>query len=460
MNARVTVRCDRPFSPNGTCVVYWMQRAQRGIDNPALDVAVAAANELKVPCIVFFAPIPFYPHANARHYAFLAQGISDIAADLAQRNIGFVLRRWPDHHLLKFCEEVRPALIVGDENPLREPAHWRELVATKVADKLGIPFWTVDADVIVPSKLIDKAQYAARIIRPKLALQLKTFLREPENLSATARVGTGLCPVQNLETLPPTITFDELTLDWPLERSVQPVTSFRGGTREGMRLLRDFVRHKLSHYDRDRNHPEVDGTSRLSPYLHFGHISPIRVALEIQNADAPESEKQAFLDQLITWRELAVNFVLHNSSYDTFDCAEPWAKKSLKAHERDERPYLYYADQLESAETHDALWNAAQRQMVTEGWMHNYMRMYWAKKILEWTPSAAEAYAIAVHLNDKYFLDGRDPNGYAGIAWAIAGKLDRPWFDRPIFGLIRYMGGKSMEKKFDVKAYVERYRQG
>jgi deoxyribodipyrimidine photo-lyase len=434
-----------------------MQRAQRGVDNPALDVAVAAANFLGKPILVFFAPIPFYPHANARHYAFLAQGLADISADLHNRGIGFVLRCWPDHQLLKFCEEVRPALIVGDENPLREPANWREAVTMKVADRLGIPFWTVDADVVVPSRMIEKAQYAARIIRPKLALQLPIFLREPENLRANVpciEAGAAPFPKGGCES---SITFDELTHGWPLDRSVPPVSSFRGGAREGLRLLREFVKDKLSRYDRERNHPELGGTSRLSPYLHFGHISPVRVALEVQRADAPESEKQAYLDQLVTWRELAVNFVKHNPHYDSIDCAEPWAKRTLNAHARDERPYVYSDRQLEDAETHDELWNAAQRQMVTEGWMHNYMRMYWAKKILEWSASPAAAYATTVRLNDKYFLDGRDPNGYAGIAWAITGKLDRPWFDRPIFGQIRYMSATSVAKKFNAASYVRRY---
>jgi deoxyribodipyrimidine photo-lyase len=446
-----------------------MQRAQRGVDNPALDVAVHAANELRKPVVVFFAPIPFYPHANLRHYAFLAEGIADIAADLTRRNIGFVLRRWPDHHLAGFCEEVRPVLVVGDDNPLRGPARWRE----KAAEQIRVPLWTVDADVVVPSKLIEKAQYAARIIRPRLQLQLPAFLQKPEN--PRARVawsvltqfrpnGTGHSPVPTLAvatlavaTLDADISLDELTRGWPLDRSVGPVRSFRGGTREGMRLLREFVRHKLPRYSRDRNHPELDGTSRLSPYLHFGHISPVRLAWEVQQSDAPEAEKKAFLDQMITWRELAVNFVRTNPHYDSLDAAEPWAHRTLDAHARDGRPALYTARELENAETADPLWNAAQRQMVTEGWMHNYMRMYWAKKILEWTPTPREAYELAVHLNDKHFLDGRDPNGYAGVAWAIAGKFDRPWFERPVFGTIRYMSATAAARKFDATSYIRNH---
>ena len=179
------------------------------------------------------------------------------------------------------------------------------------------------------------------------------------------------------------------------------------------------------------------------------------MALAVRNADAPKAEKDRFLDQLITWRELSINLVRFNPNYDNFECGEPWAHRTLAKHAKDPRPVLYTAKQMENAETHDALWNAAQRQMVHRGWMHNYMRMYWAKKILEWSRTPAQAHATAVMLNDKYFLDGRDPNGYAGIAWSIVGKFDRPWFERPIFGLVRYMSGQSTGKKFDSKKYIE-----
>jgi len=441
---RVTVRRTGPPDPAGTCVVCWMQRAQRGLDNPALDVAVEAANVLVKPAVVFFAPVPFYPHANLRHYRFLAQGIPDIAERLEKRNIGFVLRRFPDHSLLKFCEQVRPALVVGDENPMREPESWRRTAAKK----LSLPLWTVDADVIVPTKLLEKQQYASHIIRPRLQAQLGRFLVPPKNPKAKVAWKRP----EGLQSLDP--QFD-ITQDWTLDKSVGPVSSFRGGTNEALRLLKDFIRQGLQEYSTNRNKPELNGTSRLSPYLHFGHIGPITVALAADRADAPTPDKEAFLNQIITWRELAVNLVRFNPNYDNFECAEPWAHRTLAAHAHDDRPVLYSEQQLEDAETHDPLWNAAQIQMVTTGWMHNYLRMYWAKKILEWSPSAAQAFQIAVRLNDKYELDGRDPNGYAGIAWSIVGKFDRPWFERPIFGQIRYMSGGSTGKKFDSKKYIQ-----
>jgi deoxyribodipyrimidine photo-lyase len=441
---RVSVRRSGPPDPDGACVVYWMQRSQRGVDNPALDVAVETANVLRKPVVVFFAPVPFYPHANLRHYRFLAEGIADIAAVLAKRNVGFVLRRYPEHSLLRFCEEVKAAIVIGDENPMREPEAWR----AKAARKLKVPLWTVDSDVIVPSRLLEKAQYAAHIVRPRLLAQLPGFLIASRN--PKAHIGWKK-PIRVVS-----LPFDfDMTQGWRLDRTVSPVSGWQGGTNEGLRLLRKFVAHNLNGYTSRRNKPELDGTSRLSPYLHFGHLSPTRVALAVEKVDAPKVDKDAFLNQLIIWRELSVNLVRFNLDYDNFECGEPWAHRTLTKHLRDPRPVLYTEKQLEHGETHDLLWNAAQMQMVNTGWMHNYMRMYWAKKILEWSRSPAEAYRNAVWLNDKYELDGRDPNGYAGIAWSIVGKFDRPWFERPIFGQIRYMSGASTGRKFDSKKFIQ-----
>jgi len=448
-NPRVTARRHGPPDPEGTCVVYWMQRAQRGFDNPALDVAVEAGNALGKPVVAFFAPVPYYPHANLRHYRFLTEGIPDLAQDIRARGVGFVLRRHPEHSLLTFCDEVRPCLVVGDENPMREPRSWRE----KAAERLRVPFWTVDADVIVPSKLLEKEQYASHIIRPRLQARWPEFLRPLTN----AKAKYPWKKPANLTALPD--DFD-VTDGWKLDRSVNPVKEFRGGSKEARRLLDEFVKKKLKGYGVLRNKPETDSTTRLSPYLHFGHIGPHTIALAVQKADAPKADKEAFLNQLLIWRELAVNLVHFNSNYDNFECGEPWAHRTLAAHAKDPRPIVYTEKQLESAETHDPLWNASQMQMVNTGWMHNYVRMYWAKKILEWVKSPAEAYQIAVRLNDKYELDGRDPNGYTGIAWAMVGKYDRPWFEREIFGQIRYMSGASTGKKFDSKKYIRQQLGG
>ena len=443
---RIAVRRQGHPDPDGGCVVYWMRRSMRAEENPSLDIAIRAANSIEKPIVVFFALVPV-ANANLRHYTFLIEALAELPTELREKNVGFVLRRYPNHSVAKFCSEFRAALLVTDENPLRGP----EQRLQTVVRQLRIPVWSVDSDVVVPSKLIPGKQYAARIIRPKLMKLRGEFLTPSRSIAAKVSWK------QNLTSMP----CDLSVLDgMKIERSVQSAPSIRGGTREAKRLLREFVNKKLAGYPERRNHPEDDGTSRLSPYLHFGNISPVTIAREVLKADAPNQAKEAFLGQLITWRELAINFVRHNELYDSIECAEPWAARTLAKHATDPRPVLYTEKQLENANTHDPLWNAAQTQMVEQGWMHNYMRMYWGKKILEWTRSPAEGFQIAVRLNDKYELDGRDPNGYAGIAWAIAGKLDRPWFERLIFGQIRYMSGASTGKKFDSQAYIAQHSLG
>ncbi|MGH9537102.1 MAG: deoxyribodipyrimidine photo-lyase [Terriglobales bacterium] len=441
---RITVRKGGPPANDGRCVVYWMQRAQRASDNPALNLAVKVANELGKPVVVFLAPVPFYPHANLRHYRFLAEGIPDIAEELSKRNIGFVLRAYPEHSLLKFCDEVRPAMVVGDENPMREPERWR----VTVAKKIRVPLWTVDADVIVPSKLLLKEQFAARTIRPRIHALLDEFMAPQKNLTAHVRWN----PPRGLGSLRPD---EDFVTGWKLGGSVPPVAAWHGGSKRALGLLRGFVRNRLADYPGARNHPEQNGTSRLSPYLHFGHLGPHTVALAVQESNAPARAKAAFLEQVIVRRELSVNFVRFNPAYDSIECLEPWAQRSFSKHARDARSVVYSEQQLEQGATHDPLWNAAQKQMVLTGWMHNYLRMYWAKKILEWSPSVSEAYQRAVRLNDRYELDGRDPNGYAGIAWAIVGKHDRAWSERPVYGKIRYMSPASTGRKFDSRRYIE-----
>lgn len=443
---RVAVRRGGAPDPDGRCVVYWMQRAQRGLDNAALDVAVDAANALDLPVVVFFGLMPGIPNANLRHYQFVVDGLPDIAEALGARGVGLVVRRYPDHRLARFAAEVQAALIVGDENPLRTAESWRRAVAAESR----VPLWTVDADVIVPSALLHKEQYAARTIRPRLHRLLDQFLvpgREPtafRRWRAPARLA-ALAPTGAL--------LDGL----PVDRSVAAVVGVRGGSAQGAKRLRRFVRERLAGYRQNRNRPELDATSRLSPYLHFGQLGPRKVALAVRDADAPAPDRAAFLEELIVRRELAVNFVRFNPAYDRLESCEPWAQETLRRHRRDPRPLRVSAARLEAADTPDPLWNAAQRQLVVEGWMHGYLRMYWAKKILEWSDSPEAAFARAIELNDRYLLDGRDPSGYAGIAWAIGGKHDRAWGpERPVYGKIRYMSLGSTSRKFDARAYVSR----
>jgi deoxyribodipyrimidine photo-lyase len=368
-DVRVTVRKGGTPDPEGLCVVYWMQRAQRALDNPAPNVAIEAANFLRKPVVVYLGLVPFYPNANLRSYTFLVQGIRDISEGLRQKNAGFVLRRWPDHRLDRFSTQVQPCLVVGDENPMREPERWRKVAA----DRLRVPLWTVDSEVVVPSTLLGKEQYAARTIRPRIHALLDQFLISPGN--PKARIPWQ--PFRRLESLS---INGNLLAGFPIDTSIQPVLTFQGGTRAALNSLARFVRERLKGYATQRNHPDLDGTSQLSPYLHFGHLGPHTIALTVKNANAPHQDREAFLEQLIVRRELAINFVKFNPKYDRLQSVEPWALRTLKEHKRDERAQLYTAQQLEDAETHDPLWNAAQQQMVLSGWMHGYLRMYWAKR--------------------------------------------------------------------------------
>ena len=443
---RVTIRRRGAPDADGDAVIYWMQRAQRAVDNPALDVAITAANLLRKPLVVFFGLNPFVERANLRHYTFLAEGLADLAAGVAARRGTFVLRAHPHHRLAPFLEEVRPAMVIGDENPLRQAEGWR----AAMADAVRVPLWTVDADVIVPTALLETEQYAARTIRPRIHRQLATFLDESPEPKVRLN---GFAAPTRFAAPATTAILDGL----PLDRRVGPIDTFHGGTVAARSALSQFIKTRLGHYDEDRNRPERSGTSALSPYLHFGHIGPREVARAVMRSGAPEASVAAFVEQLVVRRELAVNFVRFNAAYDRLDGCEPWARQTLRRHSLDVREHLYSASEFEHAATADPLWNAAQLQMVNTGWMHNYVRMYWGKKILEWSASPAEAFATAIMLNDRYEVDGRDPNGFTNIAWSIGGKHDRPWPERRVYGTIRSMSFGSTSRKFDAARYIEQY---
>jgi deoxyribodipyrimidine photo-lyase len=461
-DARVTVRRGGPPLPDGQCIVYWMQRAQRGRDNHALDKAIAVGNALGLPVVAYFAGIKNFPHANLRHYAFLNQGLPDIAEHCAERGVGFVMRRAPHEDHMQFFSDVRAAMVVGDENPMRVPEQWRVTIANALG-RQKIPFWTIDADVVVPSKLLEKAQFSAAVARPRLYGALGEFLVPYTNPHAAH-------PWNHPNNLNADDPHADITHGWTdFDRSVLPVEAWTGGHKAAIKRLHHFCNRLLAGYNDDRSRPEVDGSSKMSPYLHYGHIGPQTIALAVDDAakanpaiakanPGEKSARDSYINELIVWRELSVNFVRYQADYDNPNCADDWAKQTIAEHDGDEREVLYTTAQLERAETYDELWNAAQLQMVRYGWMHNYLRMYWAKKILEWTPNVAAAMKAGVYLNDKYELDGRDPGGYAGIAWSMLGKFDRAWFDRPIFGKRRYMSGGSTGRKFASELYIQQMR--
>lgn len=445
-HARVReLRGGLPDSEGG-CVLYWMQRAQRGTSNAALNLAIALGNALRLPVLAAFGLTAAYPGAQRRHYRFLLDGLLETRDALAARGVPFVVRLGdPATVALEVAAEIRPALVIGDENPVRVGQAWR----TRVAEGLSVPFRLVDADVVVPSSHFPKEEYAARTIRPKIHKVLREYLKPIPDPKAAVPFPEAEQP--RGEALDVEALLAKLKVGGAGE-----VAGYRGGTAEGLRRLRRFVAERLDGYDEERNEPTPYRTSELSAHLHFGHINPLTIALEALGSGRPAADVDAFVEELVVRRELAVNFVARNPRYDELAGCPSWALRTLAEHADDPRPYLYSAARLEAGETHDPLWNAAQREMVLTGRMHNYLRMYWAKKILEWTPDAETAFGIALDLNDRYEMDGRDPNGYTGVAWAIGGKHDRPWPERPIFGTVRFMSYESTRKKFDSAAYIRR----
>ena len=441
------LRVARPGlpDPNGQCVLYWMQRSQRGVDNPALNLAIELANTLGLPILSVFGLTPSYPGAQRRHYRFMLEGLVDAANDLEKRGVPLILRLGePQEVVTALARETKAAVVVGDENPLHIGKLWRQ----RVAEHLKVPFYLVDADVIIPSSHFPNEEYAARTIRPKIHRLLAEYLKPMSNPKAHI---PWRGPLPRGVAIDPAGLLDKLRIGGSTE-----VPDFPGGSQAAHARLRRFLNDRLPRYATERNEPTPYFTSELSAHLHFGQISPLKIALAVRDTNAPQESIDAYLEELIVRRELAINYVARNTNYDQLAGCPDWARKTLAEHAQDRRPFLYNSMQFEAAATHDPLWNAAQLEMVHTGRMHNYLRMYWAKKILEWSPDAETAFEIAIDLNDRYEMDGRDPNGFTGVAWAIGGKHDRPWPSRPINGTERSMSGQGMSKKIDTVAYISR----
>ena len=433
--------------PRGDYVLYWMQQSQRATYNHALEYAVRQANDLDLMLLVVFGLTDDYPDANLRHYTFMLEGLKETRATLAARGIKMVLRRGhPPDVALKLGQQA--AMIVCDRGYLRHQRAWRHQVA-KHAD---CPVVQVESDVVVPVEVVsNKAEYAARTIRPRIHRHLAAYLaglRHSSVKHASVDLKIKELDLDNLE---------QILKGLNIDRSVSPVSAlFKGGTSQAVKRFDGFIRHRLEYYDQHSNQPQTDDISHMSPFLHFGQISPLYLALKINRApDSPNDAKDAYIEQLIVRRELSVNFAYYTSSYDTYECIPDWARRTLTAHENDRRDYIYSRRQLENAETHDEYWNASMQEMKHTGFMHNYMRMYWGKKILEWSQTPQTAYRTTLELNNKYFLDGRDPNSYVGVGW-IYGVHDRAWTERPIFGKTRYMAASGLERKCDIAAYVQK----
>ena len=432
--------------PDARYVLYWMQASQRTHYNHALEYAISRANQLKLPPVVCFGLMDDYPEANQRHYAFMLQGLADVHAALSDRGIRFVVRRGsPPQVAIELAREA--ALVVCDRGYLRHQKRWRD----QLADHARCGVEQVESDVVVPVEAAsDEAEFAARTLRPKIQRLVDQYLLELTPVKV-ARSSVHLDIAGDIDVTDPAAALSTLKLD----RSAEPVCCFRGGEKEAQQLLRRFVGQHLNGYADQRREPSADGTSTLSAHLHFGQISPVQIAIHVRRADAPAQDKAAFLEELIVRRELAMNFVQYTPDYDSYDAVPRWARKTLEVHSADARPLIYTRDALEQAQTHDPFWNAAQQEMLATGFMHNSMRMYWGKKVLEWKPSPREAFDELLYLNNKYFLCGRDPASYANIGW-IFGLHDRPWQNRPIFGTVRYMNDAGLRRKFDMDGYLEK----
>lgn len=419
-------------------VVYWMQASQRVEYNHALEYAISRANDLGKPLIVYFGITDNYPEANLRHYQFMIEGLAEVEKSLKDKNIQmFIQNISPEKGAIEISKEAD--LMVVDRGYLKLEKYWRSIVA----ENIDIPLVQVETNVIVPIEEVSlKEEYAASTIRNKI-MSLLPFYTKPFYIEELERSSLKIKfkkPKFNL------LDINKLNIDM----SVLPSEIYKGGTTNAKKWLDLFIKEKINNYDDLRNDPSLDYQSHLSPYLHFGQISPLYIYHQVMDLN-----NTSFIEELIVRRELSMNFVYYNSNYDNYNCLTNWAKETLNKHETDTRPYKYSLEEFENYKTHDIYWNTAQKEMITTGKMSNYMRMYWGKKIIEWTDSPKKAFEIMVYLNNKYSLDGRDANSFTGIAWCF-GKHDRPWKERPIFGMIRYMNASGLERKFNMQNYIDK----
>lgn len=428
-------------------VVYWMSRDQRVKDNWAIIYGLEKATLKKTPFGVVFCLVDDFLGATRRQYEFMLKGLQQVSEELTEFKIPFFLLKGnPSYTLPDFIKINQASLLITDFDPLRIKRQWKD----QVMEISPVEVHEVDAHNIVPVWVTSsKQEYGAYTIRPKISRLLPEFLDEfpPIKMKVSHQSWQG-----NL------VHWDELLLQCPGDASVPPVIHFSSGSKNAVKHLQQFLEEKLEFYNSQRNDPNADAQSNLSPFLHFGQISAQRIALEVQKASVSRDKKAAFLEEVIIRRELSDNYCWYNINYDKFIGFPSWAQITLNQHRKDQREYQYSLEKFEKAQTHDQLWNAAQKEMVFTGKMHGYLRMYWAKKILEWSETPEVALENAIYLNDRYELDGRDPNGYTGIAWSIGGVHDRTWPERPVFGKIRYMSYRGSRSKFNVDQYISQIK--
>ncbi|ELT97477.1 hypothetical protein CAPTEDRAFT_152478 [Capitella teleta] len=446
---RTLTPCKKP-SPDSKGVLYWMSRDQRVQDNWALLYSQKLALDLEVPLYINFCLVPKFLEATIRQFGFMLKGLQEVEKECKSLRISFHLHLGhATDHLPQFVEDHNIGAIVTDFCPLRVPTKWVTDLVKSLPDE--IPLFQVDAHNIVPCwEASPKQEYGARTIRNKIHNQLSKYFTEFPPVIQHAFEAKAPCPA---------VDWIEAEKSLEVDRSVKEVDWATPGTTAGLKNLESFIQKRLGNFDADRNNPNKNALSNMSPWFHFGHVAPQRAMLMVNEMKTKYSKSvAAYIEEGVIRRELCDNYCFYQPNYDNIDGAYEWARLTLKAHRKDKREYVYSKEQLEKGKTHDDLWNAAQTQLLIEGKMHGFLRMYWAKKILEWTETPERGLEEAIYLNDKYSLDGRDPNGYVGCMWSICGIHDQGWAERAVFGKIRFMNYNGCKRKFDVAAFVSRYR--
>jgi deoxyribodipyrimidine photo-lyase len=438
-------RADRKY------VLYWAQMNRRVDANHALLYAVEIANRYKLPVLYYEGLTCSYEYANDRLHTFVIEGVPETAKRLQKAGIGYVfyLRRTenaPNDVLYVLARDA--AAVVTDDYPTFVARHHNH----RVPQKLDVAYYGVDSSCIVPMKRIEKREYAAYTIRPKIQRLLPEYLRASDKVHVKHRFESQ---IPNSHTEVNKDRIGELVASCEVDHSVAPSLTFRGGRLAAEKRLQHFLQNNLKRYAKDRNQPSEHATSEMSPYLHFGQLSSLEIALAVRDyARDHKLISDEYLEELIVRRELAFNYAGHVEQPESLENLPEWCQEDMKKHAHDKRDPSYTRKQLESAETYDDLWNATQKEMRLRGKIQGYYRMYWGKKIIEWSPTYQEALDTMIYIHGRYALDGRDPNTFTNILWCF-GLHDRPWYERPIFGRMRYMSAGGMKRKTDTEAYIE-----
>jgi photolyase PhrII len=456
MTDDLRIHADGELAPRhgGEHVLYWMQSTLRTQDNHALDFAITQANRLALPLIVYHRLRHDYPWSSDRLHTFVVESATDLSSEFAERSIQYAF------HLERDWKEAAERDARGEEPPLLALARRAALVVTDyfptflipretrtLRQRVDTPVVAVDSATVVPVRYHEREFFTAPPFRSRLMAALPRFLRRSRSAEPKIRRRVDL-PFD--PTVPGRDSIPGLVASCDIDHAVTAVPGTPGGPRAARLRLGRFLEHGLRQYTEKRSDPHAGATSGLSPYLHYGNISPHEVVLRVRDA-GPAEQVAKFQDEILTWRELAFNFTHFDRRHRTVEAIPAWARQELARGESDERPALYSAKELEHARTSEPLWNAAQLAYVRDGWMPNPLRMIWGKSVLQWTRNASEALGILEHLNNKFALDGRDPSSYLNIHW-VFGKFDRPFYRRPIFGTVRYMSLKAAEKKFTARA--------